>query len=236
MIERSRPRAKPEAAEVSAAEPPRDEPSSPVVVGVGASAGGLEAFTQLLQHLPAQPGAAFVLVQHLDPKHESILPTLLARATAMPVREATDGTRLHADHVHVIPPAMDIAIEDGHLRLVPRPKDRAPHMPLDIFLGTLAHAQGSRAIAVILSGTGSDGTLGCKAVKAAGGIAFAQLPASAKYDGMPKSAIAGGCVDFVLPPEGIAREIVRLASDPYVRAPPRRRRPTRARSRGSSPW
>jgi two-component system CheB/CheR fusion protein len=188
-----------------------------VVAGIGASAGGLEAFTQLLRSLPPRPGAAFVLVQHLDPTHDSILPSLLAKATAMPVREAKDGTRLEVDQVHVIPPAMDIAISDGHLRLVPRPDRPAPHMPLDLFLGSLAEVQGSRAIAVILSGTGTDGTLGCKAVRAAGGIVFAQEPASAKYDGMPRSVIAAGGVDFVLPPEGIARELVRLARAPYVR-------------------
>ena len=197
--------------------PPRAEPSL-IVAGIGASAGGLEAFTQLLQHLPDNSGVAFVLVQHLDPKHESILPSLLARATPMPVREARDGARLQANQVHVIPPDMDIGIADGHLQLVPRPTTRGAHMPLDFFLRMLAQAQGSRAIAVILSGTGSDGTLGCKAVKEAGGIAFAQDPASAKYDGMPNSAIAGGCVDFVLPPKEIAREIARLAREPYLRA------------------
>ncbi len=195
---------------------PRVNPSTPVVVGIGASAGGLDAFTQVLKHLPAKPGVALVLVQHLDPRHESILPSLLAKATSLPVREAADGVRLRADEVHVIPPDMDIAITDGHLRLMPRPPGRGPHLPLDLFLTTLAGAQGSRAIAVILSGTGSDGTLGCKAVKAAGGIAIAQEPASAKFDGMPKSAIAGGCVDLVLSPAEIAREISRLAHEPYI--------------------
>jgi two-component system, chemotaxis family, CheB/CheR fusion protein len=204
----------------SAREVKAANPSTPVIAGIGASAGGLDAFTRLLRNLPAKPGAAFVLVQHLDPTRESILPSLLSRATSMPVGEARDGMRIEADQVHVIPPGMDIAIADGHLRLVPRPERRSPHMPLDPFLSTLADVQGSRAIAVILSGTGSDGTLGCKAVKTAGGIAFAQDPATATYDGMPRSAIAGGCVDFVLPPEGIAREIARLAREPYVRALP----------------
>jgi two-component system, chemotaxis family, CheB/CheR fusion protein len=138
-------------------------------------------------------------------------------ATPLPVRQAEDGARLRADEVHVIPPSMDIAVTDGHLRLMPRPPRPGPHLPLDLFLTTLAEAQGSRAIAVILSGCGSDGTLGCKAVKAAGGIAIAQDPASASFDGMPTSAIAGGCVDLVLPPEEIAREISRLARELYVR-------------------
>ena len=197
--------------------PPDTAAPGPVIVGIGASAGGLDAFTQLLGSLPPKPGAALVLVQHLSPDHESFLPALLSRSTPMPVLEAKDGSKLEADKVHVIPPAHDIEITDGHLRLVPRPSRRSPHMPLDLFLTTLASVQGPRAIAVILSGTGSDGTLGCKAVKAAGGIAFAQDPATARYDGMPKSVIAAGCVDFVMSPEAIADEIVRLASDPYVR-------------------
>ena len=124
-----------------------------------------------------------MLVQHLDPTHESILPSLLSRATSMPVAEAKDGMRIEGDHVSVILPGMDIAISDGHLRLVPRPERRSPHMPLDLFLSTLAEVQGSRAIAVILSGTGSDGTLGCKAVKTAVGIAFAQDPTSCARSG-----------------------------------------------------
>jgi two-component system, chemotaxis family, CheB/CheR fusion protein len=195
-------------------------PPGLVVAGIGASAGGLEAFTQFLQHLPPQPGAAFVLVQHLDPRHKSILASLLARTTPMPVSEVQDGTKLEADHVFVIPPDMDVAVSDGHLRLVARPEKRAAHMPLDLFLKTLAEAKGSRAIAVILSGTGTDGTLGCKAVKAAGGITFAQDPASARQDGMPKAAIAAGCVDFILPPADIADEVARLVREPYVLAAP----------------
>jgi two-component system CheB/CheR fusion protein len=191
------------------------------IVGIGASAGGLEAFTQLLSGLPGDSGAAFVLVQHLDPKHESILASLLSRATRMPVHETTDGTRIEPDHVYVIPPAVDIALVDGRIRHVPRGTREKPHLPIDLFLRTLAHVQGSRAIAVILSGTGMDGTLGCKAVKAQGGIAFAQEPASAKFDGMPQSAILAGCVDSVLAPAEIGREIVRLARGEYIRESPK---------------
>ena len=189
------------------------------IVGIGASAGGLEAITQLLSGLTGDSGAAFVLVQHLDPSHESVLASLLQRATRMPVRETRDGTRIEPDHVYVIPPAMDIALVDSHIKHVPRRPRREPHLPIDLFLRTLADARGPRAIAVILSGTGTDGTLGCRAVKANGGIAFAQEPASARYDGMPRSAISAGSVDAVLAPERIGQEIVRLARGEYIRAP-----------------
>ncbi len=186
------------------------------IVGIGASAGGLEAFRQLLQNLPADTGSAFVLVQHLSPTHESILPALLSRSTAMPVGEALDAEKIEPDHVYVIPSNMDLAITDGHLKLLPRtvPPDR--HMPIDLFFRTLAEVRGSQAIGVVLSGTASDGTLGLKAIKAAGGICLAQDPQSAAFDGMPRSAIASGCVDAFLPPDGLAREIARLAGSPYL--------------------
>jgi len=188
-------------------------PQSPFfVVGVGASAGGIEAFKQLLQSLPADTGAAFVLVQHLDPAHESVLPSLLSSATPMPVGEARDGTPIEPDHVYVIPSAMDLEIGGGLLKLLPRSRARgAHHMPIDGFFRTLADAQGAMAIGVILSGMASDGTVGLGAIKAAGGICFAQEPRSAKYDGMPRSAIAAGCIDAVLSPGEIAGEIARLA-------------------------
>jgi two-component system CheB/CheR fusion protein len=188
-----------------------DDGSFPIV-GIGASAGGLEAFGRLLSRLPADTGAAFVLVQHLDPQHESILASLLARTTAMPVRETTDGTRIEPDHVYVIPPTVDIALADGHIRHVPRGSRREPHLPIDLFLGTLAEVKQSQAVAVILSGTGTDGTQGCRAVKAGGGIALAQEPESAKFAGMPQSAIDSECVDAVLPPEAIGVEIARLVA------------------------
>jgi len=199
-------------------EPPAGEKAFPIV-GIGASAGGLEAMTQLLSGLTGDSGAAFVLVQHLDPSHESVLASLLQRATRMPVRETSDGTRIEPDHVYVIPPTMDIALVDGHIKHVPRGPRREPHLPIDLFLRTLADVRGSQAIAVILSGAGTDGTLGCKAVKAQGGIVFAQEPASARYDGMPRSAISAGCVDSVLAPVEIAQEIVRLARGESIRPP-----------------
>jgi two-component system CheB/CheR fusion protein len=185
---------------------------------VGASAGGLEAFRQLLAALPVNTGMGFVLVQHLDARHESILAELLARGSRLPVSEVKEDTAVEPNHVYVTPGQHDVAIGAGMLKLVPRTTARGLHMPIDSFLRTLAEAQGSKAIGVILSGTASDGTLGVKAIKAEGGIVFAREPGSAAYDGMPHSAIASGCVDFILPPKRIAQELARLSRHPYVSA------------------
>jgi len=196
---------------------PRREAPFPIV-GIGASAGGLEAFRQLLGALPADTGMAYVLVQHLDPRHESILAALLSQSTKMPVSEVKGDVRVEPNRVYVIPPAQDMGIVDGVLKLVPRSQSGRPHMPIDYFLQTLAAAQGSKGIGVVLSGTATDGTLGLKAIKAEGGLAFTQEPSSAQFDGMPRSAIAAGCVDFVLPPQGIAQELTRLGRHPYLAA------------------
>ena len=186
------------------------------VVGIGASAGGLEAFTKLLKHLPNDTGMAFVLVQHLDPTHASALTEILSRATAMPVTEVKDGMRVEPNRVYVIPPNADMAILHDTLSLMPRSEDHGLHLPIDYFLRSLAEDRRGRAVGVILSGTASDGTQGLKAIKAEGGITFAQDQQSAKYDGMPHSAMMSGFVDCVLPPEGIARELARLSRHPYV--------------------
>ena len=189
------------------------------IVGIGASAGGLEAFTQLLGALPLDIGLAFVLVQHLDPKHESMLTALLARATPLPIHEARDEMRIEANHIYVIPSNANLAVLHGRLSLMPRTETRGQHLSVDFFFRSLAADQKSRAIGVILSGTASDGTEGLRAIKAEGGLTFAQDEKSAKYDGMPHSAIAAGVVDFVLPPEGIARELARLGREPYIARP-----------------
>ncbi|MBS3908497.1 MAG: SpoIIE family protein phosphatase [Actinobacteria bacterium] len=186
------------------------------IVGIGASAGGLKAFTQLLQHLPGDIRMAFVLVQHLDPKHVSILPELLAKATKMPVSEVKDGMLVEPNHVYVIPANVNMAIFHGVLNLMPRTEIRGLHLPIDFFLRSLAEDQSNKAIGVILSGTASDGALGLKEVKAAGGITFAQDPESAEYDGMPRSAVAAGVVDFILPPEKIANELARIGQHPFM--------------------
>ncbi len=184
------------------------------IVAVGASAGGLEAFSHLLRNLPARPGMGFVFVQHLDPTHGSMLSELLARTSSMPVGEVEDGTTVEPNRVYVIRPNTDLSIEDGVLRVFPRTEVRGQHMPVDFFLRALATDQGSFAIGIVLSGTASDGAQGLTAVKAEGGITFAQDEKSAKYGGMPHAAVSAGGVDFVLPPEGIARELARIAGDP----------------------
>jgi two-component system, chemotaxis family, CheB/CheR fusion protein len=185
------------------------------IVGIGASAGGLEAFTELLKHLPTDTGMGFVLVQHLDPQHESALTQLLTRVTLMPVREVTDNLRVEANHVYVIPPNTNLAIKQGVLKLQSRPPGRTPARSIDFFFESLAQDQRNRAIGVILSGTATDGTIGLEAIKAEGGIAFAQ-DESARYDSMPRNAIAAGCVDFVFSPENIAKELARIAKHPCV--------------------
>jgi two-component system CheB/CheR fusion protein len=185
------------------------------IVGIGASAGGLEAFTQLLGHLPRKTNMAFVLVQHLAPKHESALTDLLSRVTQIPVTEVKDGMVVEPDCVYVIPPNVNMGIRGGRLHLMPRAPDQQ-HLPVDFLLRSLAEERGSKAIGVILSGTASDGTLGVKAIKAEGGITFAQDEKSAKYGDMPRNAIATGSIDFVLPPAGIAHELVEIAHHPYL--------------------
>ena len=181
------------------------------VVGIGASAGGLEAGKLLLANLPANTGLAFVFVQHLDPKHHSDLTEILAKVSAIPVRVAADGIAIEPDHLYVTPPDADLEIANQFLRMTPRdPAPSGPHMPIDRFLRSLAHERGSRAIGVILSGAGADGASGLEAVKAAGGVTLAQDPATARFSSMPQAAIRRGCVDFVLPPEGIAAELATL--------------------------
>ncbi len=189
------------------------------VVGIGASAGGLEAFRQLLSGLPADTGMAFVLIQHLDPKHESKLVELLEKMSSMPVHEAAQGLTVAANQVYVIPPNTNMAIENGRLRLTPRGATRGQHLPLDFFFRSLADDRHAKAIGVVLSGTGSDGTLGLSEIKAAGGLTFAQDEESAAHSGMPLSAVRSGAVDFVLTPQEIALELARIGRHPYL-APP----------------
>src|SRR5579872_7060944 len=186
------------------------------VAGFGASAGGLEAFIQLLKHLPADTGMAFVLVQHLDPTRESMLAEILSRSTAMPVMEVKHSTPVEPNHVYVAARATDIRIVNRVLVLSPYTATRAPHMAIDHFFRSLAEDLQNKAIGVVLSGTGSYGSQGLKAIKSEGGITFAQDERSAKHDGMLRSAISAGCVDFVLPPDQIAGELARLGNHPYV--------------------
>jgi two-component system CheB/CheR fusion protein len=196
------------------------------IVGVGASAGGLEAFSQLLSALPPDLGMAIVLIQHLAPQHESALTALLAGVTALPVVQAEEGMQVEVDVVYVIPPNVQMGITAGVLHLNPRPADRTQYNAIDFFFRCMADAARERAVAVVLSGTASDGAAGIRDVKAAGGTTFAQLPETAKFDGMPRAAIATGMVDLVLSPAEIAAEIAHLSALAFVhplrnsRAPP----------------
>ena len=180
------------------------------IVGMVASAGGLEAFTQLLSHLPINTGMAFVLIQHMLPNGESSLTKILARVTKMLVSQVQNGMLVEADRVYIIPPNTQMRLFKGVFELSPREKVFGIYMPGDAFLTSLAADRGNRAIAVVLSGSNKDGTLGLTAIKAVGGVTFAQAEDTAIFDRMPLSAIAMGHVDFVLPPEQIATELVAI--------------------------
>ncbi len=177
------------------------------IIGIGASAGGLEAFEVFFRQVPADSGMAFILVSHLDPAHSSMLAEILQRITAIPVTEATNQMTVEPDHVYIIPPNREMTIFHGELQLSLPPQLRGLRMPIDTFLRSLAEDEEEKAIAVILSGSGTDGTLGLRAVQGAGGVSFVQDPASAKYDGMPASAIQSGLATYVLPVEKIFGEI-----------------------------
>jgi two-component system CheB/CheR fusion protein len=183
------------------------------VVGVGASAGGLEALTELLQRLPPDSNMAFVVIQHLDPRHESILPELLSRNTGMRVVAVQQDVRIEANHVYVLSPNTVLRVDDG--RLIPQKRPAESFKPIDSFFDSLAAEFRERAIGIVLSGTATDGTFGMKRIKAEGGITFAQ-DQTAKYDSMPRSAIAAGAVDFVLSPRQIAEELAAIARRPRL--------------------
>ncbi|MCX6699781.1 MAG: PAS domain-containing protein [Methanomicrobiales archaeon] len=183
------------------------EPLFPII-GIGASAGGLEAFELFFKTMPADCGMAFVLVPHLDPGHASMLSEILQRNTTMPVHEVLDQTITLANHVYIIPPNKDMAIFHGTLHLSVPEHARGLRLPIDSFFRSLAEDQGERAICVILSGSGSDGTLGLRAVHGAGGVSFVQEPSTAKYDGMPTSAVQSGLATYVLPVDKITEQLV----------------------------
>jgi two-component system CheB/CheR fusion protein len=195
--------------------PPRGNPFP--IVGIGASAGGLEAFGDLLGALPEKAGLAYVLVQHLDPQHESLLCEILGTSTKLPVLTVHDGIAIEPDHVYVIPPNATMELRDSRLQLSRR--EPGLHLPIDSFFCSLAEVQGSRAIGVVLSGNASDGSLGVRAIKAECGITFAQDEATARFGGMPRNAVATGAIDYVLPPAAIGRELGRLGHHKFMVAP-----------------
>jgi len=198
----------------------RDESDRPAggfpIVGIGASAGGLEALEKLFDAMPADSGMAFVVIQHLHPERESHMVELLARHTAMSVVAAEEGARVEPDHVYQILPDRELTIRDGVLHLAPRSNTRGARRPVDAFLASLADDQREKAIGVILSGTGSNGTAGIQAIKGAGGMTIAQAPESARHPGMPRSAIASGNVDVVLAPEQMPEALLRYVRHSYV--------------------
>lgn len=180
------------------------------VVGIGASAGGLDAFKKLLKAIPENSGMAYVLVQHLDPSHESMLPEILQKVTKIPVLEISDDIKVEPDHIYIIPSNKILQANDSVLLLKPRPvRDKnIQNLPIDLFFTSLAEVHQEHAIGVVLSGTASDGTKGLKAIKDGGGITFAQDEASAAFEGMPNSAVQAGVVDFILPPEEIPQKLL----------------------------
>jgi chemotaxis response regulator CheB len=185
------------------------------VVGIGSSAGGFEAFRLLLAHVPPNTGFAVVLVQHLDAKDYSVLLKILGRTAQMPVSEASDGAAIEPNRIYVMPPNAELTIANRILRLTPRVQMPGPRMPIDQFLRSLAHDCGRRAVGVVLSGAGIDGSAGLQAIKEEGGVTFTQDPATAEFASIPEMAVAATCVDFVLPPDRIAAELVRIAHHPY---------------------
>jgi two-component system, chemotaxis family, CheB/CheR fusion protein len=181
------------------------------VVGIGASAGGLEAFTELIKNLPPNTGMAFVLVQHLDPTHKSMLTEIISRVTKMPTVEVKNRMPIKSDHVYIIPPNKNMTLAGEKFSLVSRKETVGVHLPIDCFFSSLAKNRGHQAIGIILSGAASDGASGQKAIKVHGGITFSQDLGSAKQDSMPRSAIASGCIDYILRPKAIANKLVTLS-------------------------
>ncbi|MGZ5558914.1 MAG: chemotaxis protein CheB, partial [Methylobacter sp.] len=196
-----------------------NQPSDFPIVGMGASAGGLEAFEQFFRHLPADSGMAFVLISHLDPSHASILTEILQRTTTMPVVEAQDQLQTAPNCVYVIPPNRDMSIFHGSLQLSMPAMPHGQRMPIDSFLRSLAEDQSEKAIGIIFSGTGTDGTLGLRAILGAGGITMAQEPTTAKFDGMPTSAIQAGYVTHVLPVEKMPEALLSDARTLLLQTP-----------------
>ncbi len=187
------------------------------IVGIGASAGGLAAFEAFFSGMPADvdPGMAFVLVQHLAPDHKSILTDLIRRYTRMQVFEVEDGMRVQPNCTYIIPPGRDMAFLNGNLQLLAPSAPRGQRLPIDFFFRSLSQDQRERAICIVLSGTGSDGTLGVRAIKGEGGMVMVQNPESTEYDGMPRSAIATGLVDYELPPGEMPAQLIAFAGQAF---------------------
>ncbi len=200
--------------EAPATLPPVNSPL--YVVGIGASAGGLESLEKLFRNLPTDTGMAFVVLQHLSPDFKSMMLELLGRDTTMTIHRAEDGMLLEADSIYLLPPRKEMVIEDGRLRVTDKDRSKGLALPIDLFLESLARECGSQAIAIILSGSGSDGSRGVIEIARHGGFVISESPKTAKFDGMPASAQASGVVDEVLVPEEIGDLLVRLATEPSL--------------------
>lgn len=185
-------------------------------VGIGASAGGLEAIEAFFTHMPAKSGMAFIVVQHLSPDYKSLMVELLSKKTPIPVHRAEDGMLVHADNIYLIPPKKNLTIFHGRLLLSDQDHTRGINLPIDVFLRSLAEDQAEKAVAIILSGTGSDGMRGVRTVKEHGGFVMVQDEESAKFDGMPRSAISTGLADFILSPEKMPAQLLAFAKHPHL--------------------
>lgn len=188
-----------------------------IIVGVGASAGGLEALQEFFENLPDGPGVAFVIVQHLSPDYKSLMGELLSRHTRLKIQKVTDGMTVEVNNVYLIPPRNNMTIFNGNLFLTEQNTKKGLNLPIDVFLQSLAKDQGKNSIGIILSGTGSDGTHGIRAIKEAGGMVMVQDNETAKFDGMPRSSISTGLVDYILSPEKMPTELLNYVKHPFVK-------------------
>lgn len=189
------------------------------IVGIGASAGGLKALQSFFGALQPETGISYVIIQHLSPDYKSMMTELLSKSTIMPVCQAEDAILMETDHIYLIPPRMNITTMNGRLFLSEQNERQGLNLPIDVFFRSLAEDQGERAIGIILSGTGSDGTRGLRAIKAEGGTVFVQNEESAEFDGMPRCAIATGLADFILPPEKIPVQLLKFINHPRISLP-----------------
>tara|TARA_Y100000815_G_scaffold182339_1_gene166187 strand:+ start:386 stop:1315 length:930 start_codon:yes stop_codon:yes gene_type:complete len=213
------------------------------VVGIGASAGGLTALLTLFEHMPSDCGMAFVVIMHLSPKHESNVDKILQNVTRMPVLQVTQPVPIERNHIYVIPPAMDLSMNDGYLRLAKPERERGAQVAIDLFFRALADVHHTHAMGIVLSGTGADGSVGLARIKEQGGVTLAQTPEDAEYDSMPRNAIETGMVDIVLPVADMPERLVELRRNQEVllnrRTRSRRRatpnRPTRTRANWNPP-
>jgi two-component system CheB/CheR fusion protein len=188
-------------------------------VGIGASAGGLEAIETFFTHLPEKPDLAFVIVQHLSPDYKSLMGELLSRYTKLSIHRVEDGIQVEANNIYLIPPRKNMTVYDKRLYLTEQTKSHNPNLPIDIFFRSMAQDFGKNAIGIVLSGTGSDGSLGIKAIKEQGGMIMAQNEESAKFDGMPRSSIATGMVDYILPPDEMPETLLKFVKHPHIVKP-----------------